>query len=165
MKKAFLVVVAFLCFGISTGYAQKYGHVNAQEVMASMPGFDTLQTAMESYYNDLQTEYNYKLADLQAKYEKYDKESATLSSTIKAMREKEIQDLQTNLAMFKENLETFLQEKQVELVQPFQEKVLKAIEDVAKENGFAYIFDNQVLLYSDGGEDVSALVKKKLGIK
>ena len=58
-----------------------------------------------------------------------------------------------------------MQDKQLELMQPFQDKILKAIEDVAKENGYAYIFDTQVLLYSEGGDDVSALVKKKLGIK
>ena len=58
-----------------------------------------------------------------------------------------------------------MQERQIELMTPFQDKILQAIQDVAKENGYAYIFDSKNLLYSEGGDDVSALVKKKLGIK
>jgi Skp family chaperone for outer membrane proteins len=36
---------------------------------------------------------------------------------------------------------------------------------VAKEHNFAYVFDVQTLLYYEKGEDITDLVKKKLGIK
>nr|MBP8782881.1 OmpH family outer membrane protein [Paludibacter sp.] len=48
------------------------------------------------------------------------------------------------------------------------EKVRKAITDVATENKFTYIFDmsSQVILYTaPNSNDITALVKKKLGLK
>ena len=88
-----------------------------------------------------------------------------MSSTVRQYREKELMDLQQRIMDFQEGVQSDMQEKQLELMQPFQDKILKAIEEVAKENGYAYIFDSKNLLYSEGGDDVSALVKKKLGIK
>lgn len=54
----------------------------------------------------------------------------------------------------------------MQLVQPLIDKAKKAIEEVAKENGFTYIIDTSsgALLYS-GGEDILPLVKKKLNLQ
>ena len=88
-----------------------------------------------------------------------------MSSAVRQLREKELTDLQERITLFEQSLQDLMQERQIELMTPFQDKILQAIKDVAKENGYAYIFDTKNLLYSDGGDDVSALVKKKLGIK
>jgi outer membrane protein len=58
-----------------------------------------------------------------------------------------------------------VEDEKYRLIAPFEEKVRKAIDEVAKENKYSYIFDTQILLYYDGGDDVTPLVKKKLGIK
>lgn len=54
-------------------------------------------------------------------------------------------------------------------MQPVYTKVGKAIEDVAKENGYTFILNQQiggldVILYGDEKNDVSDLVLKKLGV-
>ena len=45
-------------------------------------------------------------------------------------------------------------------------KARAAIEDVAKEGKFTYIFDSSMgsILYADESENVMTLVKKKLGL-
>jgi outer membrane protein len=57
-------------------------------------------------------------------------------------------------------------EKSEELLKPIQDRVNKAIKDVATENGFLYIFDSGmgVVLYADPAADATKLVKTKLGI-
>jgi outer membrane protein len=52
------------------------------------------------------------------------------------------------------------------LLSPIQEKVNKAIKDVATENGFLYIFDMGVgmVLYADPAADATKMVKAKLGL-
>ena len=57
--------------------------------------------------------------------------------------------------------------KQEELYKPILAKAEVAIKAVSKEKGFAYVFDTaqQALVYFDGGEDITPLVKTKLGIK
>ena len=149
----------------SATFAQKYGHVNSQEIFAAMPGADSLQIKLKAFENELTEIYTGMVSEFQTKKEKFDQEAGTMSSTVRQYREKELMDLQQRIMEFQEGVQSDMQEKQRELMQPFQDKILKAIEDVAKENGYAYIFDTQVLLYSEGGDDVSALIKKKLGIK
>ena len=164
MKKAtlFLAVLLLAC---TTTFGQKYGHVNSQEIFAVMPGADSIQTKLKAFETELTDIYTGMVSEFQTKKEKFDQEAGTMSSTVRQYREKELMDLQQRIMEFQEGVQNDMQEKQIELMQPFQDKILKAIEDVAKENGYAYIFDTQVLLYSEGGDDVSALVKKKLGIK
>ncbi|MGB0177823.1 MAG: OmpH family outer membrane protein, partial [Owenweeksia sp.] len=63
-----------------------------------------------------------------------------------------------------------LQQKQVELLTPIIEKATKAVQDVAKENGFTYILDSSpskavVIFAADNSEDVMPKVKAKLGIQ
>ncbi len=164
MKKGFLLLAAIV-LTCTTAFSQKYGHVNTQEIFTAMPGADSIQTKLKAFETELTDIYTSMVSEFQTKKEKFDQEAGTMSSTVRQYREKELVDLQQRIMEFQEGVQADMQDKQLELMQPFQDKILKAIEDVAKENGYAYIFDTQVLLYSEGGDDVSALVKKKLGIK
>ena len=58
-----------------------------------------------------------------------------------------------------------LAQMEQQLLAPMIERVRKAIQDVGAEQGFTYIFDTStgVTLYN-GGEDVTELVKTKLGM-
>ena len=165
MKKTFVLLMAVFLFGTSATFAQKYGHVNANDIFLAMPGADTLQTALQAYQTELETEYNNMYTELQTKYEKFNREADTMSTAVRQLREKELSDLQERISIFEQSLQELMQQRQIELMTPFQDKILEAIQAVAKENGYAYIFDSKNLLYSDGGDDVSGLVKKKLGIK
>ena len=57
-----------------------------------------------------------------------------------------------------------LQEKQQELLIPIRNKALETIKVVAKENGYGYILDQNSVIVGPPGDDVLALVKKKLNI-
>jgi outer membrane protein len=46
-----------------------------------------------------------------------------------------------------------------------QKKAQETIQQVAKENGYTYVFLKDALLVSPPAEDLLPLVKKKLGLK
>ena len=56
--------------------------------------------------------------------------------------------------------------KRTELYQPVFKKAEDAVKAVAKEKGYAYVFDvsQPGVVYFDGGEDLLNAVKTKLGI-
>ena len=61
-----------------------------------------------------------------------------------------------------------IQKQQETLLAPITDKIQKAIQAVGAENGFTFIYDLSIpaILYSgNGAEDVTPLVKTKLGIK
>ena len=55
--------------------------------------------------------------------------------------------------------------KRQELSLPIQKKLQAAIQEVAKENGYTYVFPREALLVAPPGDDLANLVKKKLGLK
>ena len=66
---------------------------------------------------------------------------------------------------FAEGAQSQIQAKQVELLEPVQNKVLGAIKEVAKAESYTYIFDVSTIAYSWESTDLTEKVKAKLGIK
>lgn len=165
MKKLLVLVAAVLFCSLNPASAQKYGHVNSGEILEVMPGIDSLQIKLLAFQTELQTEYQNMVQEYQQKKDKFDREVGTMSSSVRQLREKDLEDLANRIQVFQSNVQDDLEEKQYELAKPFQDKIQNAINKVAKDHGYAYIFDTKILLYFESGEDITPLVKKELGIK
>jgi outer membrane protein len=165
--KAIAVVILFAAFVPAQAQKNvKLGHVDFGKIIEQMPGQDTVKKAMDNYTKTLRDQLQVMQTELETKYTDYLNNQATLSAIIKQTKEKEISDLQDRIQAFQQQAQQDLSDQETKLTTPFIEKAKKAINEVAKENGFTYIFNNVegFLLYTDGGEDVTPLVKKKLGI-
>ena len=70
------------------------------------------------------------------------------------------------VAAYQQKAEQEVSAKRDELLKPILTKVYDAIKAVAKENGYMMIFDTSTgaALFALESEDITALVKKKLGI-
>ena len=170
MKKVFgILLFAALVFTAQDGVAQSFksGHINRDDIIMAMPDYDTAMKNYNAYGQELtnalelmQVEYNNKL-------DQFVKESKNLTDLVKANKEQELADMQTRINNFQQQAQTLLQEKQAELLNPIIEKATKAINDVAKEGGYIYIYDVRTLVYVDTvkSTDIGPLVKTKLGIK
>ena len=91
-----------------------------------------------------------------------------LDDIIKKTKEEELTAMQQRIQTFQTNAQQELQKKESELLKPIIEKAKKAIEEVAKENGYTYIFDTgtgMLLYWPKDADDIISLVKTKLGIK
>ncbi len=167
LKVLTVVVMIAVATSANAQKATKIGHIDFGKVLELMPGQDTVKVVMEKYVQVLQGELQTMQAELEMKGADYQKNATTMSSIIKSTKEKEITDLQGRIEAFQQSAQKELSDKQTSLITPFVTKAKQAIKDVAKEGNFAYILNavEDILLYSDGGEDVGPLVKKKLGIK
>ena len=157
-------VISFVGSASAQTKVQKIGHIDFAKLYQAIPGQDTIQAQFTAYQKSLNDDYNKSTAEYTTKLDEYTKGMATMSNIIKQTREKELTDMQDRLKQFEQNAQKDLQDKQNALMAPTIAKANKAINDVAKENGYAYIFDSNSLLYFGGGEDVTALVKKKLNM-
>jgi len=164
MKKITLILTLSI-FCTTAVFAQKYGHINSYEVMMAMPGIDSVQIKVAEFKKELETIYENMRNEFQTKKDKLDKEAGTMSSAVRKLREDELNSILYRIQEFEYTFEDSVQEESMKLFAPLQERIIDAINDVAKENKYNYIFNIQNLLYYDGGDDVTPLVKKKLGIK
>jgi outer membrane protein len=55
-----------------------------------------------------------------------------------------------------------MQQKQEELMAPVAQKANQLIADVAKANGFTYVFRKEALVVQPDADDLLPLVKKKI---
>jgi outer membrane protein len=167
--KIFVILIAFIC-ATNVSFAQsknKFGHINSADLLKIMPGRDSVQKVVDAYLATLQTQLKNMQTELETKYNDYLANEKTYSELIKASKQKELQDLNDRISTFQTAAQEDWQNKEQELLAPIINKAKKAIEDVAKENGYTYIFDSSVgvLLYFEPSDDIMNLVKKKLGIK
>ena len=72
-----------------------------------------------------------------------------------------LQDLQGE----EQRIQQQLQQKQQDLIGPINKRAFDAIQAVAKESGYGYVFEKNALLVAPPGEDILQLVAKKLNIK
>jgi len=166
MKKYSNILLLFLWFAPCLLSAQevKFGHVSPEEIMEQMAGFDTAQKKMLDYQTELQTEGQGMVKEFQQKMEEYQNKSASYSAAVRKIKEEELMKMQLRIREFSESMEESLQKKKYELLLPFQNKILEAIKEVAKEEKFTYIFNKAVLASYTQGNDITDKVKKKLGI-
>jgi outer membrane protein len=64
-----------------------------------------------------------------------------------------------------ERIQQQLQQRQQELLGPINKKAYEAVQAIAKENGYGYVFEKEALLVAPPGDDILPLVAKKLNIK
>ena len=171
MKKVLnvLMIVCLVSF-VTFTYGQsktKLGHINSNELLEHMPGRDTAKAKLEKYAKDVQGQYKAMQGELEAKYADYQSNEKNMTELIKKTKMDELKDLQDRIDNFQKSAQEDMQKKESELLKPIIDKAKKAISEVAKDNGFTYIFDTAsgILLYTDQGDDIMALVKKKLGLK
>lgn len=163
MKKLFLALALVLPM---MAMAQKIGHVNSTEIIAAMPELADAQKALETKEAEYKKEVEQMQQELQTRYQAFQEKANMLGEAARNKEMMELQDLDSRVQKFVEFSRQALQEEQQKLMQPIQEKVMKAIEAEAKAKGLSYVLDQQAMLYvGKDAVDLTPAVKKALGLK
>ena len=162
MKKIILMLMLFAPLSL---FAQKFGHIDAQAVLARMPeaikANGELQATAKQYENDLKALQD----ELQRKAQEYDKNKSTMNPTKQAETEKALQDMYQKIQQTYQDNQQAMQKMQQEKLAPITTKLVNAIKNVGKNGGYVYIMDvNSGIPYvSDTlSKDVTAEVKAEL---
>jgi len=122
---------------------------------------------MEKYQKELESQLEAMQKELETKYNQYMAEQDNITELIKKTKVQELQDLQSRIEQFQTDAQKQFKEKEESLLKPIVDQAKAAIEKVAKDNKYTYIFDSGigVLLYKEDADDILPLVKKELGIE
>jgi|SwirhirootsSR3_FD_contig_61_4581760_length_664_multi_2_in_0_out_0_1 outer membrane protein len=168
-KMKYFLTVLFLSAGLMATNAQvkaqKIGYVSLQEVIAGMPEGKKADTALQQHYDALVANATDKQNALQSDIQKFIKDSITLSAAVKDVKRRDLQARTQELAGEEQRIQQAIEQKRQELSAPIEKKALDAVQAVAKENGYTYVLPKEAVIVGPPGDDIIALVKKKLGIK
>ena len=163
MKKiTFLVLISLIT--LSTFSQNKFGYIDSQELLMLMPERKNAESVVQNFAKSLESQLAAMTAEYQESVQDYQSNEASYTDLIKQDKIAEITGLEQRIQAFQQNAQQSLQKKEQELLEPILSKARSAIEEVAVEGNFTYIFDKSVgsILYAKESENVLSLVKKKL---
>jgi outer membrane protein len=173
--KILVVLVSMVAMSVvsnaQTAANLKIGYTNVEYILALMPEAKRIESDLKAYSTQLESQLQTKYKEFETKGEAYQKGAATMTEVIRADKEKELMTLRTSIEEFQKNAEVSLQKKQQSLLEPAYKKMQGAIDQVAKENGYTYVFNsdagygtNAILLHAPEDGNISDLVLKKMGV-
>ena len=166
MKKLILCAIVAIC-GFTTANAQKFGHVNTQEIIQAMPEYAAAKADIDKLTAQYEADLKSMQDELQKKGEAFDKEQASLPENIKQRRQTELQEMYQKIQQSYQDNQQALQKASAEKMQAIQSKVMDAINAIGKDGGYTYIMElgSQLYISTTLSTDVTAQVKAKLGLK
>jgi outer membrane protein len=157
---------------VSISYSQqKIGYVDSKVIIENMQDAQDAQKTLDNIVSQWKQEISQLNDSLSQMKDDYEKKKLILTENIRKQKESDIASMEKRISDYKnskfgENGEYF--QKQNELMKPVQDKVFKAIQDVAKEDDYDFVIDRSselLLLYMNEKYDLTSQVIKKLVIK
>jgi outer membrane protein len=145
----------------------KFGYINRDELLKAMPDYDSANVKLENLRKELVSQLALMQDEFTNKTTAFNNGSMSLSDVVRKTKEQELKDLNNRIQLFQVKATQQINDKNAELIQPILAKADKAIKDVAKEQGFTFVFDVGVLYYFDEKKSINILplIKTKLGLK
>jgi outer membrane protein len=168
MKTKALFIIAMMVLASGLFAQAKIGYVDSKVIIAGMQDAKDAQANLDNIVGNWKAEITQMNDSLKLIKDDFEKKKLILTENVKKQREDEIKALENRISDFKlskfgENGEYF--QKQNELMKPVQDKMFKAIQDVAKEGDYDFVFDRSsqlMLLYMNEKYDLTQKVIKKL---
>lgn len=164
-------LIAFVLLANTVQAQQKFAYMNSSSILALMPEMKAAESQMEATRKQYQDKGQKMLQELQTEFAAVQKEvgEGTLSPKQQEEKGKALQLKEQEIGKYEQTMVLELQKKEAELLEPILSKVKKAIDEVAVEGGYNFIFNDMpgaggIILYKDESADVTGAVMKKLGL-
>jgi outer membrane protein len=165
------VFLLALFMSIASLHAQtqpKYGHMNLGNLLEMLPDTKKANDVLKVFTDSLGAKDEAMTKAFQEAYTKLEQEynAGQLTPVQAQTRQAELQKQQESIQQFEQQAQQLVAAKREEALRPILQKVDDAIKAVAQESGYLMIFDTSsgAMLFANDSDDVTALVKKKLGI-
>lgn len=152
MKRIIVLAMAiFACIGAVS--AQNYMVVDSEKIFKSINEYNNALTELDNLAKTYQQQVDAKFETVAALYNNYQQQKSNLSSAVREAREQAILNKEQEATEFQESIfgnDGTMMKKRIELIQPVQERVFKAIAAYADANGYDMVIDiasNATLLY------------------
>ena len=161
-----ILIGALLCFQLHAQNAPvKFACISFNELLSAMPEFKKADTTLAQYRTSLEQQFD-------AMKNEYNEQAKLLTSqdTTKftapqlVIKRQSLNELLGKIQGFESEAGQLFNQKRSALLQPIQKKAEDAIQQVSKDNGYAFVFEKDNLHAYPPSTDILPLVKKKLGI-
>ncbi len=151
----------------STSTKSKVGYINTNELWALMPEKKAADEKLKAMESEMIAFVQKEQKSFQEGVVAFQKDSANMSELVKNQTLQKLIQQKESLQTLPEDANKELTNKQEELYKPIREKMQKAVDEVAKENGYDYVLDaafGNIIFTKNEEDNILPLVKVKLGL-
>ncbi len=142
----------------------KIAYVSVDEVVQLMPEYKKAIADMSQFASALQINYAETVRELNRQDSIYKTDSTKWSNAIRTANKEKMKKLLIDLQGFEGSYQQQMQQRQEELMTPVAQKATAMIQEVAKANGYTYVFRKEALLVQPDADDLLPAIRKKLGV-
>ena len=182
MKKN-LLFLAFALFALSASAQQnpavgaqqattaaqpvlRFGYFSFEQVFHTMPGYAIAKHNMDELRGKYDEETKRVETEFNSKYEEFLEGQRSYAKSILEKRQAELRELMEKNIAFKAEAARLLKKAEEEAYAPLKAKMNAALQQIGKENGFAFILntDNNATPYlsAEMGVDITEALKEKI---
>jgi len=170
IKQLFIGLSLLIATATTAQTNLKFGHVNTQAILQEMPELKSVEDQLQAEYDKLEKQLTDMQEALKTIQQQYIQKMQAKSFAVGEQQslEQQLQDGNQKVQAFYMQSQQSLQAKEQELKLPIFEKLTDAIKAVGEEGGFLYIFEEVgglTVYKSEKSIDIAPLVKAKLGIQ
>lgn len=165
MRKLLMAASFILIAGIGAQAQNKNGYISIDNMVLLMPETAKIDSLLQVFDRDsLQSVFNYNITEYQRKDSIW-RDSLRTSATVRKKLEPELQQLIYEIQNWDAMKQQLIQNKQNLLLEPIYKKVYDAVQAVAKEKGYTWVFSQDALLVAPPGDNLLPMVAEKLKVK
>ncbi|WP_031427647.1 OmpH family outer membrane protein [Flavimarina sp. Hel_I_48] len=163
--KSITTSLLFLFISVATFAQTKVGTVDSDYVLASLPELTEVQTNIETYGGELDSQFKEMVANYQVKVEEFQGLGDTVSDADKKGKQDVIVGIEQDIQKFRQNSQQLIQIRRDELMRPLYTKIGTAIDAVAKKQGYTQVLTlGNGVAYFDPAHDLTQAVADNLKI-
>jgi outer membrane protein len=145
---------------------QRIGYVNSPKIFEELPEAKDASKRLEAFAKPVQDTLATFQKRLEEKVEEYQKKEGMMNDAAKKSAQQEIQDLQLRAREYATAKDQELAKHRERILAPLKEKIMRAIERVAKAEKYSYVLDQNdqlnILLYAEPKDDLTNRVLDNL---
>ena len=146
--------------------ALRFGYFSFEQVFHTMPGYAIAKHNMDELRGKYDEETKRVETEFNSKYEEFLDGQRSYAKSILEKRQAELRELMEKNIAFKAEAARLLKKAEEEAYAPLKAKMNEALQQIGKENGFAFILntDNNATPYlsAEMGVDITEALKEKM---
>ncbi len=165
-----LGLLAILLAASPVAAQQKLAYIDSEEILRLLPEYQTARDQVDRLANQWQAELDGMAEEIEALEREFEARELLYTPEDRERKQTEISTRRTEMGQFRRRHfgpdgELFRQEQQA--MRPIQERVLDAVEVIAEEGDYDFIFDRTgdlIFLYAKDAHNVTDLVLDELDV-
>jgi outer membrane protein len=157
---------------IAQAEAQKVGYTNIELIVSLMPEAKVVENDLRTHERKLMEQVEIKKRYFEGLVEEYKmtKEQNKMTPEQDKAKQEELMRLEKEIQKFVQDAEASMAKKKEELLNPIFEKLQAAVDKVAEEMGYGYVFNSSiggssVLLKGPKKDNITLPILRKLNIE